>query len=123
MDLSKLLSLLQGAQEGSEYLDYAVQRVLFRMTKPVPLYTRSLDAALALLPEGWTLHRLGQLSNCRGGTGGWIAEIYRPSDAVIPFPCEGTAHSAPLAICVAGVRTRLGLTLQRDEPVQRSATI
>ena len=53
MDLAKLLSLLQGAQEGSEYLDYAIQRVLFRMAKPVPLYTRSLDAALSLLPE-WT---------------------------------------------------------------------
>lgn len=123
MDLTKLLSLLQGAQEGSEYLDYAVQRVLFRMAKPVPLYTRSLDAALSLVPEGWTLHRLGQLSDCRGGSGGWIADIYRPSDAVIPFPCEGTAQTAALALCVAGVRTRWGLMLQRDEPVQRSAQI
>ena len=123
MDLAKLLSLLQGAREGSEYLDYAVQRVLFRMTKPVPLYTRSLDAAFALMPEGWTLHRLGQLSNCRGGTGGWIAEIYRPTDAVIPFPCEGTAQSAALALCIAAVRTRVGLAQHQTEPVQRSATV
>ncbi|HZT52238.1 MAG TPA: hypothetical protein VFA22_09915 [Stellaceae bacterium] len=121
MDLMKLLSLLQGAQDGSEYLDYAIQRVLFRMTKPVPLYTRSLDAALALIPEGWTLHRLGQLSNCRGGSGGWVADIYRPSDAVIPFPCEGTAQSAALALCIAGVRTRIGLVAQEGEAVQRSA--
>jgi hypothetical protein len=123
MDLAKLLSLLQGAREGSEYLDYAVQRVLFRMTKPVPLYTRSLDAALTLMPEGWTLHRLGQLSNCRGGSGGWIAEIYRPTDAVIPFPCEGTSQSAALALCIAAVRTRVGLAQQQAEPVQRSATV
>jgi hypothetical protein len=123
MELTKLLSQLQGAREGSEYLDYAVQRALFRMTKPVPLYTRSLDASLALLPEGWTLHRLGQLSDCRGGTGGWVADIYRLTDAVIPFPCEGTAQSAALAICAAGVRTRLGLMLQGSAPVQRSATI
>jgi len=121
MDLSKLLSLLQGAQEGSEYLDYAIQRVLFRMAKPVPLYTRSLDAALALVPEGWTLNRLGQLTNCRGGSGGWVAEIFRPTDAVIPFPCEGTTRSAALAICIAGVRTRLGLEQQQSEPMQRSA--
>jgi hypothetical protein len=123
MDLSKLLSLLQGAKEGSEYLDYAIQRVLFRMAKPVPLYTRSLDAALSLMPEGWTIHRLGELSNCRGGTSGWIADIYRPSDAVIPFPSEGTALSAPLAICIAAVRTRHGLLLQGDEPIQRSGTL
>jgi hypothetical protein len=122
MDLPKLLALLQNAQDGSEYLDYAVQRVLFRMAKPVPLYTRSLDAALLLLPDGWTIHRLGHLSNCRGGTSGWLADIYRPGDAVIPFPCEGTARSAALALCIAGVRTRLGLVLATEEPVQRNAT-
>jgi hypothetical protein len=124
MDLVKLLALLQGAQEGSEYLDYAIQRVLFRMAKPVPLYTRSLDAALALVPEGWTIHRLGQLSDCRGGSGGWLADIYRPTDAVIPFPSEGTAQSAPLALCLAAVRTRHGLVQEQTEPAQqRSGTI
>jgi hypothetical protein len=122
MDLAKLLSLLQGAQEGSEYLEYAIQRVLFRMAKPVPLYTRSLDAALSLVPLGWTIHRLGQLSNCRGGSSGWLVDIYRPADAVIPFPAEGTALTAPLALCIAAVRTRLGLLLQGDEPVKRSGT-
>lgn len=121
MDLPKLFALLQGAQDGSEYLDYAIQRVLFRMAKPVPLYTRSLDAALLLLPEGWTIHRLGELSNCRGGTSGWVADIFRPADAVIPFPCEGTARTAPLALCVAAVRTRLGLVLPSEEPAQRNA--
>jgi len=50
MDLGKLLTLLQSAQEGSEYLDYALQRALFPMTKPVPQYTRSLDAAMLLVP-------------------------------------------------------------------------
>jgi len=118
MDLAKLLSLLQGAQEGSEYLDYAIQRVLFRMTKPVPLYSRSLDGAMLLVPEGWTLHRLGELSNCRGGTGGWVADIYRPQDAFIAFPSEGTAATAALALCTAAVRTRLGLAQQAEEPQQ-----
>jgi hypothetical protein len=122
MDLAKLLALLQGAQGGSEYLDYAIQRVLFRMAKPVPLYTNSIDAALSLLPPGWTIHRLGQLSDCKGGTGGWLADIYRPSDAVIPFPAEGTALTAPLAVCIAAVRSRLGMLLQGEEPVRRSAT-
>jgi hypothetical protein len=124
MDLAKLLALLQGTQEGSEYLDYAIQRVLFRMAKPVPLYTRSIDAALSLMPPGWTVHRLGHLSDCRGGTSGWLADIYRPSDAVIPFPAEGTALTAPLALCIAAVRSRLGLLLQGDEqPIKLSGTI
>jgi hypothetical protein len=123
MDLAKLLMLLQGARDGSEYLDYAIQRTLFFMTKPVPLYTRSLDAALLAVPAGWTIHRLGQLSDCRGGAAGWLADIYRPCDAVIAFPAEGTAASAPLALCLAAVRVRLGLALQGEEPMKRSATL
>src|SRR6266478_2855765 len=79
MELAKLVTMLQSAKEGSEYLDYAIQR-LFGTAKPVPLYTRSLDAALKLMPEGWTIHRLGQLTNCQRGFGGWIGEIYRASD-------------------------------------------
>jgi hypothetical protein len=121
MDLAKLLSLLQGAQESSEYLDYAIQRVLFRMMKPVPQYTRSLDAALSLVPDGWTIHRLGELSNCHGGTSGWVADIFRPTDAVIAFPSEGTASGAALALCIAAVRTRLGLMLATEEPLRQSA--
>jgi len=122
MDLAKLHALLQGAKEGSEYLDYAIQRELFRMVKPVPLYTRSLDAALSLLPDGWTIHRLSQLSDCRGGTGGWLAEIYRPADAMIRFPSDGVSASAPLALCAAAVRVQMGLRLDAEPPTQRSGT-
>lgn len=121
MDMAKLLSLLQGAEGASEYLDYAIQRVFFRMTKPVPRYTSSLDAALALVPEGWTIHRLSHLSDCHGGCSGWIAEIYRPADAVIPFPAEGTAQTAALALAIAAVRTRLGLSQQREPAPKRRA--
>lgn len=106
MQLAKLVSTLQNAKEGSEYLDYAIQH-LFGTAKPVPLYTRSIDAALTLLPEGWTIHRLSQLSDCQGGFGGWIAEIYRASDAMIPYPCAAPSASAPLALCVAALRVRL----------------
>jgi hypothetical protein len=106
MNLTKLVTTLQSAKEGSEYLDYAIQR-LFGTAKPVPLYTRSIDAALTLLPEGWTIHRLSQLSDCHGGFGGWIGEIYRASDAMIPYPAIAPAASAPLALCIAALRLRL----------------
>ena len=129
MELAKLVTMLQSAKEGSEYLDYAIQR-LFGTTKPVPLYTRSLDAALKLVAEGWTIHRLGQLTNCQGGFGGWIGEIYRASDAMIPYPSAAPAASAPLAICVAAMRVRLAETTDGDSTqvpaldarVQRSGT-
>jgi hypothetical protein len=109
MNLTKLVTTLQSAKEGSEYLDYAIQR-LFGTAKPVPLYTRSIDAALTLLPEGWTIHRLSQLSDCHGGFGGWIGEIYRASDAMIPYPATAPAASAPLALCIAALRLRLADT-------------
>ena len=108
MELMKLVSVLQSAKEGSEYLDYSIQRVLFGMAKPVPEYTRSLDAALRLMPEGWTINRLSQLTDCRGGFAGWVGDIYRATDAVIPYPSTGTAATAPLALCLAVMRVRLG---------------
>ena len=113
MDLAKLVTTLQSAKEGSEYLDYAIQR-LFGTAKPVPLYTRSIDAALRLLPQGWTIHRLSQLSDCRGGFSGWIGEIYRASDAMIPYPSSSPAATAPLALCIAAMRLRLAEQLAEE---------
>jgi len=106
MDLAKIVTALQGAKVGSEYLDYVIQR-LFGAAKPVPAYTRSIDAALRLLPAGWTIHRLSQISDCRGGFGGWIGEVYRASDAMIPYPSLAPAATAPLALCIAAMRLRL----------------
>lgn len=128
MDLAKLMTTLQSAKEGSEYLDYAIQR-LFGTAKPVPLYTRSLDAAMLLIPEGWTIHRLGQITDCQGGFGGWIGEIYRARDAMILYPSLTPAASAPLAICIAALRVRLAepvadefgrRMLEEDERTQRN---
>jgi hypothetical protein len=108
MDLAKLIPSLQAAGEGSEYLDYAIQRQ-FGLMKPVPAYTRSLDAALQLMPEGWSIHRMGQRHDCRGSFTGWFAELYRAADAVIEFPADSRGATAPLALCVAAMRVRQGL--------------
>lgn len=121
MELAKLVTMLQSAKEGSEYLDYSIQR-LFGTAKPVPLYTRSIDAALKVVPEGWTIHRLSQLSDCRGGFGGWIGEIYRATDAMIPFPSSAPAATAPLALCIAGLRVRLAEEQQREEAQRQAET-
>ncbi|HUB95159.1 MAG TPA: hypothetical protein VL993_04530 [Stellaceae bacterium] len=104
MEPVRLLGLLEAAKEGSDYLDHAVARELGLRARPVPSVTRSLDVALSLLPKGWIMHRLGQLSDCQGGTRGWIAEISRVGDCVIPFPPDRIARTAPLAVCLAVLR-------------------
>src|SRR5215469_8961845 len=108
MEIAKLIPSLQAAGEGSEYLDYAIQRQ-FGLMKPVPAYTRSLDAALQLCPEGWSIHRLGQRHDCRGSFTGWVAELYRAGEAVIEFPANSLGASAALALCAAAMRVRAGL--------------
>jgi hypothetical protein len=116
MESIRLLSLLELAKDGSDYLDHAVARALGLRTRPVPQVTRSLDAALLLLPKEWIVHRLGQVSDCRGGTRGWVAEVCRVTDAVIPFPPDCIARTAPLALCMSALRALAGVGLERQEP-------
>jgi hypothetical protein len=108
MDNAKLLSALETAHDGSEYLDYAIQRV-FGLMKPVPCYSRSIDAALLLVPDGWSINRLSRRHNCRGDFTGWAVELYRAQQAVIEFPSNSTAATAPLALCAAAMRVRESL--------------
>jgi hypothetical protein len=114
MDTTKLISALQSASEGSEYLDYAVQRQ-FTLMKPVPAYTRSVDAAMMLIPDGWSIHRLCRHHDCRGNFTGWLAELYRASDAVIEFPADSLGATAPLALCLAAMRVHEMLIQRADE--------
>jgi len=97
MDLSKLVAALEAAAEGSEYLDYAIQRQ-FTLMKPVPAYTSSVDAAMSLLPDGWSIHRLCHRHDCRGNFSGWFAELYRASDAVIEQPANSLGATPALAL-------------------------
>jgi hypothetical protein len=103
MDPTKLISALQAAREGSEYLDYAIQRQ-FALMKPVPTYTRSVDAAMLLIPEGWSIHRLCRHHDCRGNFTGWLAELYQASQAIIEFPANPLGATAALALCTAAMR-------------------
>jgi hypothetical protein len=103
MDWAKLIVALQNASEGSEYLDYAIQR-RFGLRKPVPAYTTSLDAALALIPEPWSIHQLHRRTDCRGAFTGWVAELYRATDVVLEFPSNSSGATAPLALCAAAMR-------------------
>jgi hypothetical protein len=114
MDIAKLISSLQAASEGSEYLDYSIQRQ-FSLMKPVPTYTRSVDAAMLLIPEGWSIHRLGRRHDCRGKFTGWLCELYRACDAVIEYPANSLGATAPLALCVAAMRIHESATQSEPE--------
>ena len=104
MDNSKLIALIESASEGSEYLDYAVQRD-FGLMKPVPAYTRSIDAAMSLVPEGWSIYRLNRRTDCRGHFTDWSVELYRAADVVLE-PASALAATAPLAVAAAALRAR-----------------
>lgn len=101
--MAKVISALEAAAEGSEYLDYAIQ-YQFGLMKPVPAYTRSVDAAMLLFPEGWSIHRLCRRHDCRGSFTGWLAELYRAADAIIEYPANSLGATAPLALCLAAMR-------------------
>jgi hypothetical protein len=103
MEISKLIVALESSTEGSEYLDYAIQR-LFGLKKPVPAYSRSLDAAMTLIAEGWSVHRLTRRNDCRGSFTGWMAELYRAADVVLELPTLSVAATAPLALCASALR-------------------
>jgi hypothetical protein len=84
-------------------LDYAIQ-YQFGLMKPVPAYTRSVDAAMLLFPDGWSIHRLCRRHDCKGSFTGWLAELYRASDAIIEYPANSLGATAPLALCLAAMR-------------------
>ena len=117
MDPMKLVAALEAATDGSEYLDFSIQRQ-FGLMKPVPLYTRSLDAAMALLPEGWSIHRLTRRNDCRGNFTGWLAELYRAADVVLELP-SSLGATAPLAIAAAALRARYAAT--QEDPAAAPA--
>ncbi|HZS81689.1 MAG TPA: hypothetical protein VFA50_02385 [Stellaceae bacterium] len=103
MDVLKLASSIEGAATGSDYLDYAIQR-LFGLKKPIPAYTSSLDAAMLLVPEPWSIHRLAHGHNGQGRLAGWAVELYRPDEVMIDASASARAVTAPLAICAAALR-------------------
>src|SRR5216684_1514481 len=125
MDIAKVIAALADADEGSEYLDYAIQRQ-FGLKKPVPPYTRSVDAAMLLFPDGWSIHRLCRRHDCKGSFTGWLAELYRASDAIIEYPANSLGATAPLALCLAAMRIHEGLQspVRSDQaPTGRSEAI
>lgn len=75
-----------------------------------PAYTESIDCALTLVPEGWTVANIGQRDS-----GAWWAELRRGSQTSydkVELSGIGINDKLPLAIaiCIASLKARLALT-------------
>jgi hypothetical protein len=105
MILSKLLQEIELAPCGSHGLDSAIAAALDVAASRS--YSRSLDAAFGLLPDGWSLHQLSHHNDCNGHFTGWSAELYQPTDGIVLCPSARQVASAPLAVCAAVLRVHL----------------
>jgi hypothetical protein len=98
MSIARTLALIESAPVGSAELDAAIAAALEIDEAP---YSRSLDAALQLVPDGWSVAGLAQRTDARGRLAGWTAELYRPSVAVLSDAPARVMPSAALALTFA----------------------
>ena len=104
MSLLGTLTLIEASPAGSAALDAAIAKVL--ELDPAP-YTRSLDAAMRLVPDGWSIAHLSQRTDGRGRIYGWTADLFRPTLAILPDAPARLMPSAPLALAIASFRARV----------------
>lgn len=64
-------------------------------------YTASLDAAVSLVPEGWSFWHLSQYTD-----GPAECSIFPSQSADDHSPVKGDAATAPLALCAAALKAR-----------------
>ncbi|GGF13487.1 hypothetical protein GCM10011611_18990 [Aliidongia dinghuensis] len=101
MSLPRTLALVEAALVGSTELDDAIATALGTASAP---YSQSLDAAMMLVPKGWTIAQLAQRTDGRGRAVGWIADLYRPDLAVLPDAPARLMSTAALALTTASLR-------------------
>jgi len=104
LSIARTLALIEAAPAGSAELDAAIAAALDTATAP---YSRSLDAALQLVPNGWSIAQLSQRTNQNGRTMGWTADLYRPDLAILQDAPARIMPTAPLALAAASFRARI----------------
>lgn len=100
----RTLTLIEAAPAGSPELDAAIAAALDLAAAP---YSQSLDAAMRLVPDGWSIAQLSQRTDGRGRAAGWTADLFRPNLAVLPDAPARVMPSAPLALATASFRARI----------------
>jgi hypothetical protein len=130
MTLSALIALLEESKEGSRELDIAIAKAMYPETTydaaedkwylhgfhvRIEEYTRSLDSALSLVPEGWCLHLLADhyrySTACLHRAFGpdedqkvWRVGHHWPSK----YSASARAPTKPLALVIAALKARGG---------------
>lgn len=108
MTRAELIKRLEGATEGSRELDLLIADAFgipygeyvaggHYITDDNCRWSRSFDAALTLVPEGWHLYELRHVFEHE-----WRAGVARKfTESPIPW---GVAETAALALCIACLR-------------------
>ena len=109
-DFEDLIQRLEKAEGPSYVLDCAIGefvRASMRYQHPgsmnptYPPYTASLDAAVGLVPEGWSLH----MNQHDGGE--WSAELREGYATSYGHVALAFKHpTLPLALCIAALKAR-----------------
>ena len=106
--MTDLIARLAAAETGSEELDVAITREICHYGKNHPLwftasYTRSIDAALTLVPEGW-----GWLVEVWQREESWAQVVRRPEGSTKPSGIfEGAEAKTPaIAITIAALKAK-----------------
>jgi hypothetical protein len=91
--MKDLIAKLEAAAEGSIELDQAIGAALDLW--PIDAYTRSLDDALTLVPEGWAWKT-------------WAVNVEGEMEcgAAVNFERKAHAPTPALALCIAALRAR-----------------
>lgn len=104
-ELLALASRVAAATEGSRELDKEIG-LMPSVLNVRHHYTRSLDAALALVPEGWN-RRLSEDDNGR-----WWAELRHGYETSFNKVVGSVQAATPaLALCAAALRARAATTV------------
>lgn len=104
--LAALIERLEKAEAGTFALDREIAEAVgwqgMEKGRRLPCYTTSIDAALTLVPEGWTSWEVGS----RAGKTRFRAEVSRLPENHIEDAVIGHARAPALALCIAALRAK-----------------
>ena len=120
--MTDLITRLEQAAEGSRELDAEIAEATGWCFVPAdtmsedkwlppdwndpPAFSTSLDAALTLVPEGYSLHRIDQYHDPHHPAWGWGAHLRPFKDREKGMAVGESRSSAALALCIAALRAR-----------------
>lgn len=97
------------------FKQYPMARISHNRAAVAPAFTESIDAALTLVPEGWTVANLGQ--NDRKGWWAELREGHQTSYNQVVLSGFGLRELGPaIALCTAALKARLAHKTLKREP-------